>query len=181
MTLEQIYYIGQTVAVVAILGSLGAIWVQLRKDHRLAKATAQKELLLYNADKFSVLVDHPSALDSLQICLLDYDNASTRQKTEFLRYLHKNIMTAETAVYLDQDKLVASVSHQKFLAWPALLLSTEGGRQFWEQEGQHIYGEDVVAALNAYMSENSSDLKALYSTVAFLHRDKAGVGAEASP
>ena len=26
MTLEEIYYIGQTIAVVAILGSLGAIW-----------------------------------------------------------------------------------------------------------------------------------------------------------
>ncbi|GAB5480626.1 MAG: hypothetical protein Pars92KO_03830 [Parasphingorhabdus sp.] len=180
MTLEEIYYIGQTVAVIAILGSLGAIWVQLRKDHRLAKASSQKELLLYNADKFSVLVDNPSALESLQTCLLDYNNASSRQKTEFLRYLHKNIMIAETAVYLAQDKLVASVSHQKFLAWPAVLLSTVGGRQFWEQEGQIIYGQDVVTALDTYMREQSSDLKALYSAIAFLKPDEASAVEEAS-
>lgn len=38
MTLEAIYYIGQTVAVVAILASLGAIWLQMRQGQRIARA-----------------------------------------------------------------------------------------------------------------------------------------------
>ena len=35
MTLEDIYYISQIVAVVAILGSLVAIWFQMRQNHAI--------------------------------------------------------------------------------------------------------------------------------------------------
>lgn len=42
MTLETIYYIGQTVAVGAILASLVAIYIQQRKDHAFAQAESQR-------------------------------------------------------------------------------------------------------------------------------------------
>ncbi|MCR9271208.1 MAG: hypothetical protein NXH72_14540 [Hyphomonadaceae bacterium] len=46
MTLEAIYYIGQTVAVVAILASLGAIWLQMRQGHKIARAEASNQFRL---------------------------------------------------------------------------------------------------------------------------------------
>ncbi len=52
MTLEEIYYIGQTFAVVAIIGSLIALIVQMRQANRLARAAAvrgQIESLQYIA------------------------------------------------------------------------------------------------------------------------------------
>ena len=41
MSLESIYYIGQTIAVIAILGSLIAVMLQMRQANRLAREAAQ--------------------------------------------------------------------------------------------------------------------------------------------
>lgn len=45
MTLEDIYFIGQTIAVVAILGSLIALIIQMRQANRLARAAAVRTQL----------------------------------------------------------------------------------------------------------------------------------------
>ena len=45
MTLEEIYYIGQTVAVVAILVSLIAIWLQQRQTNKIARADMTERVL----------------------------------------------------------------------------------------------------------------------------------------
>jgi len=42
MSLENIYYVGQTIAVVAILGSLIALIYQLRQANRMARKTAMQ-------------------------------------------------------------------------------------------------------------------------------------------
>ncbi|MEP3051917.1 MAG: hypothetical protein ABJP48_04150 [Erythrobacter sp.] len=170
MTLEEIYYIGQTIAVVAILGSLGAIWVQLRKDHALARANAQQVLLQHNASHFDILVEQPSVLASVQKCLIDYDKAPSRQKTEFTSYLHKQIAVAEAAVFLAQDGLIASTSLEKLVAYPALLLGTPGGQENWVA-ARAVYGSDVVAAIEGHMRDHPSDLAALYAAAPFLIPD----------
>lgn len=43
MTLEEIYYIGQTIAVVAIIGSLVAVLVQMRLTNRLLRNQAKRD------------------------------------------------------------------------------------------------------------------------------------------
>ena len=171
MTLEDIYYIGQTVAVLAILASLGAIWVQLRKDHALARANAQQELLQHNASHFDILVEQPSVLTSVQQCVVEYDDAPSRQKTEFVAYLHKQVAVAEAAVFLAQDELIAPSSLEKLLAYPSLLLGTPGGQQNWAA-GRMAYGADIVAALEDYMRDHPTDLETLYAVAPFLVPDE---------
>lgn len=57
MTLEAIYYIGQTVAVVAILASLGAIWLQMRQGHMIARAEVSNQFRLAYQNLTLRLVD----------------------------------------------------------------------------------------------------------------------------
>ena len=45
MSLESIYYIGQTIAVIAILGSLIAIWIQQMQTNRIARADMTERAL----------------------------------------------------------------------------------------------------------------------------------------
>ena len=52
MTLETVYYITQIIAVGAILASLVAIYIQQRKDHILARADSQREVLQLNSNIF---------------------------------------------------------------------------------------------------------------------------------
>ena len=176
MTLETIYYIGQTIAVGAILASLVAIYIQQRKDHALAKAESQRQLLQLNSGAFDSLADHPTCLESVQACLVDFDSRSARQQVEFYKYLHPQIENAEIAVYLRQDNLINDSSCEKFIAWTAVLLSTPGGQQCWEQ-GKLVYGPEIVDALNTYMREHTSELEVVYKTVSFLHL-QAGPAAE---
>lgn len=59
MTLETIYYIGQTVAVVAILASLGAIWLQMRQGHQIARAELSNEFRQAYQNLTLRIVDDP--------------------------------------------------------------------------------------------------------------------------
>ena len=59
MTLEDIYYIGQTIAVVAILVSLVAVWFEMRQGHLLARADLSNQFRLANQSLTMRMVDDP--------------------------------------------------------------------------------------------------------------------------
>jgi len=65
MTLEEIYYIGQTIAVLAILGSLAAIYWQQRKAHALARAESQREISQLASQWFDEVLAHPTGLENV--------------------------------------------------------------------------------------------------------------------
>ncbi len=153
MTLEEIYYVGQTIAVVAILGSLGAIWVQLRKDHALATAESTREILEQASRLLDDLLASPTGLESLEACSVDYRGATVRQKTEFAQFIVKHMMLAEQANYMVTDKLLSGNSHQKLIGLPAFYLRMPGGREYWE-DSKGIYGDDVVAAVEKELRDN---------------------------
>ena len=52
MTLEALYYITQIIAVLAILGSLIAIWFQMHQNQLVERANGQRELLMQASDWF---------------------------------------------------------------------------------------------------------------------------------
>ena len=57
MTLETIYYVGQTIAVVAILISLAAIWFQMKQTHDLARVDSSRNMWMYVSEVMTALVD----------------------------------------------------------------------------------------------------------------------------
>ncbi|KJS37032.1 MAG: hypothetical protein VR74_10335 [Hyphomonas sp. BRH_c22] len=59
MNLETIYYIGQTIAVIAILGSLIAIWVQQQQTNRIARADMTERMLGKFHTNIQVMVNDP--------------------------------------------------------------------------------------------------------------------------
>jgi len=83
MTLENIYYIGQTIAVGAILVSLVAIYIQQRKDHALARAEHQREILDSSTRLFDSIRFQPTGLESVRKCLVDFEGAEPDQQAEF--------------------------------------------------------------------------------------------------
>ena len=75
MTLETVYYITQIIAVGAILASLVAIYIQQRKDHALAKAENQREILMQVERLTAPPTAHPKALENIRACVMDYEGA----------------------------------------------------------------------------------------------------------
>ena len=153
MTLEEIYYIGQTIAAVAILGSLVAIYWQQRKAHALATAESTREILEQTSRLFDDLLASPTGLESLEACSANYREASVRQKTEFAQWMLKHVMLAEQASFMLTDKLIDYNSHHKLIALPALYLATPGGREYWE-DSKVAFGESVVASIDKILRED---------------------------
>ena len=168
--LEAVYYVTQIIAVGAILASLVAIYMQQRKDHILARADSQREVLQLNSNIFDSWADDPIALKSFQACLLDYETASGHRQVQFCKYMHQLIMVSEIAVFLDRDGLINKNSYDKIIAWNATLIGTPGGRQYWEAAGL-AYSANVVEALNAYIGAHPIGLETVYEIAPFLRPD----------
>lgn len=154
MTLEDIYFISQTIAVVAILGSLGAIWVQLRKDHALARAKAQQELLAGLNTLYDYLANHPDAVDSIRACFQEFDSAPSHQQVQFGYLVHRGVNLAQQAVRLLRDKLIDQDLFDVCAGLALAYLNTPGGRQHWKTI-RLMYDVNVRAVLDEALARQS--------------------------
>ncbi len=172
MTLEDLANLAEIIGLVAILISLIAIYVQQRKDHVFAKAESQREILQSGSNALDTLLDNPNVIGSMQVCLLDYSSAPSQQQVEFARFVHKQVNLAEQTVYMNLEQLVDDSSHHKFVAFPALLLSTPGGKQYWETT-RNVYGVEIVEALEKHMHDHPADIEALFEICPYFRMDKS--------
>lgn len=152
MTLETIYYIGQTIAVGAILISLVAIYIQQRKDHALARAENQREILREIENLTAIPLANPNALENIRACYFDYEGATSAQQADFAHVVHKAISIAETALYMRDEKLIAEASYKGMEGAALLSLVTPGGRQYWDRIRMFV-GADIRGVLDRALRE----------------------------
>ncbi|MEO1662414.1 MAG: hypothetical protein AAFR51_15605 [Pseudomonadota bacterium] len=161
MSLETTYYITQIIAVALILGSLIAIFIQQRKDHALAKAENQREILLKTTEWFDAMLSNPSGLESVQNCLLDFKSASSKEKAEFMQYIVKVIVMAEQASFMKREGLIDEDSGVKFIAFAAMHLGTPGGAEYWN-DAKVAYANHVVEAIDKRMTTDPISVDQFY-------------------
>ena len=152
MTLETIYYITQIIAVGAILASLIAIYIQQRKDHVLARAEHQRQILAEVPRYTELAATDPAALESIRKCFQDFEGASPQDQAVFFHLMHTGVNIAETAFYMRKDKLINDASYAGFEGAALLNLSTPGGKQYW-QRARLVVGTDIREALDKALSE----------------------------
>ena len=161
MTLETTYYITQIIAVVLILVSLVAIFIQQRKDHALAKAENQREILLKTTEWFDAMLSNPLGLESVQNCLLDFKSASSKEKAAFMQYIVKVIVMAEQANFMKREGLIDEDSGVKFIAFAAMHLGTPGGTEYWSN-AKVAYANHVVEAIDEHMRSDPISVDQFY-------------------
>ena len=71
MTLETVYYIGQTVAVLAILLSLVGIWLQMRQSQQIARADLSNQLRLAYQNLTFRMVDDPELVHGFRVLVIE--------------------------------------------------------------------------------------------------------------
>lgn len=152
MSLETIYYITQIVAVAAILISLVAIYFQQRQVHSLARAEHEREVLAKWETAYDVITRDPDALNSVKICLQDYEGAASIQQAWFGYLMHIIINITERNVFLQRDKLARDVGLHDVKAVIRPFLAAPGGEQFW-QRARLAYGIDVRQVLDSALLE----------------------------
>ncbi len=141
MTLESIYYIGQTIAVVAILGSLVFVGLQIRDNSRAVRsATAQAVHDNYGA-WYTALAGNEAALETSAKAFVDLDSLTPLEKQQFTCIFMAFLSHHQNAYY---QWAAGHLSDGLWQGWEALmmnLVNTPGGAAFWA-ERCYVFGTE---------------------------------------
>ena len=182
MTLEEIYYIGQTIAVVAILASLGAIWFQQRQANQIAR-TQNLSLVSNYLETLRAFMENEDLAEIFRKVMFEDAPLSANETTRIMFYFnlllstHRDIWTAHVAGLAEQrwfDETAANtawyLSKRTFLnEWRRL----QANGQFADEFGDHING--LIARRNEATVDPASiasDAKALPTADEALLADK---------
>lgn len=154
MTLEEVYYVGQTVAVVAILSSLGAIWFQMKQSANMERASAQRELLEQVSEFTRRIGD--KEWDHLLLGLDDFEGASYETKLATHTKLLEFIFITESALNMHNDGFFSAGTWAGIDGVMLAMLRTPGGRQFWDYT-QNFIGFEIADHINTRLKELGTD------------------------
>lgn len=152
MSLENIYYVGQTIAVIAILASLVAIWYQMRQSQKMARAAAQRELLLRVSEWTRNFLTTGGNGDLLMRGLVEYEASEAAIQNEVNKALAEFVFVAESALNMHRDGFFSEGTWIGIEGAALSLLRTPGGAQWWEH-GRKFIGPEIVAHLNKRLAE----------------------------
>ncbi|MBT8472305.1 MAG: hypothetical protein HKN14_08475 [Marinicaulis sp.] len=161
MTLENIYYIGQTIAVIAILASLGAIWVQMRQANRLAKLESTRMIW---ADAMVMLrsqVEDKEKADFLQRALFAGGEISDAEKTRLYLILASMFVGMENGFAMEQSGMIDDNFWPRMRASTHDYLKPERGRRWWAVARKRTFAPNpaFVAEIDAIVTEIEAALE----------------------
>lgn len=140
MTLENIYYVGQTIAVVAIFGSVIFVGFQIRENSAAVRsATAQAVHDNYGAWYMAQGADAEALIASIK-GFVDYEGLAPIEKAHFVCTYMAFLSHSQNAFYQWKEGHLAA---DMWKGWEALmmnLVNTPGGSDFW-RERCYVFGE----------------------------------------
>lgn len=140
MTLEDIYYIGQTIAVVAIFGSVIFVGFQIRENSSAVRsATAQAVHDNYGAWYLALGADD-AALNASINGFVDYEGLAPIDKAHFVCTYMAFLSHSQNAFHQWKE---GHLSTALWKGWESLmmnLVNTPGGAAFW-RERCYVFGE----------------------------------------
>lgn len=153
MTLEEIYYISQIVAVLAILVSLIFVGRQLQQSQKMERAAAQRDLLLRVAE-WSRMVhqDNDGAFDKFVLGLREYEQPDALTQMHVDKFLSEFVFVAESALNMRKDGFFSDGTWVGIEGAAIALLRTPGGTQWWKY-AQHFIGTEIVKHLNTRLPQ----------------------------
>lgn len=154
MSLVGLYYVSQIVAVLLILGSLVAIYLQQRQANAIAQADMTQRALALYAETLREIMSNRELAEVLRKVMFDNAEPSPAERTQMLVYF--NIMlSVHTNAYLSVKKNLIDRSYlndsEHNLAW---YLTVPLFRQEWRRlQRLEYFGPEYAAYLSARFAE----------------------------
>jgi hypothetical protein len=148
MSLEEVYYVSQIVAVVAIIGSLVAIYFQQRQTNKIARAQISQSVSESYFGTLREIMD-PELAAIFRKVMFERGPLSPVESTQILVYFNLTIGSVRDAFHAVQDglvdaRLLENLSRNACWYLTAPLLAAEWRRA----QGTGIYGQDFIAYVN---------------------------------
>lgn len=157
MTLEEIYYISQIVAVVAILGSLLAIYFQMRQNHAFVRANEQREFLDQVREWWALSAESEEKFQTICSGLQDFHGLDRFQQAQFHAWAADMQAIFTGAFFQHRSTLISPSSHEGMARAFLSILNTPGGHAWWEMSSKTA-NKDVVTYLNARLAAEAATL-----------------------
>lgn len=153
MTLEEISYIGQAVAAVAVLVSLAAVYGQLQQNNKIARADLTHSVWLQAGAMNLSLYDTAEKAELMHRALYGTGPLSDVDKLRLIDFFSVALGVGEAAFNLRQRRLVEDATYRALESGTRLYLQSPAVQQWWAEN--RAYGKDpaYVALLDGFVAE----------------------------
>jgi hypothetical protein len=148
MSLEEIYYVSQIVAVVAIIGSLVAIYFQQSQTNKIARAQISHSVSAYYGATLREIMN-PELATIFRKVMFERAPLSPVETTQILVYFNLTLGSLRDAFHAKRDGLIDARILEDFSQNACWYLTAPVFAAEWRR-GQHtgIWGQDFVAYVN---------------------------------
>ena len=170
MTLEEISYIGQAVAAVAVLVSLAAVYGQLQQNNKIARADLTHSVWLQAGAMNLSLYDTAEKAELMHRALSATGSLTEPEKLRMISVIAVALGLGEAAFNLRQRGLMEDAAFKGIQNGSRLYLHSPIVQQWWAEH--RAYGKDpaYVALLDGIVAE----INAKQAGGASAFRGKAG-------
>ena len=150
MSLEEIYFIGQTIAVLLVLGSLYAVWLQLRQANRIARAQMTAESLAAGAALMVDLAQNDALAAIGAKARAGSEPLSAVEAERWEAFLDGALLLLENQYLAAQDGLMKEAALRRMETLSRWLLADSHGRAHWDKQRKRFapaFREHVDATL----------------------------------
>jgi len=153
MTLESIYYIGQTIAVVVIVLTLFAILYQGWQTNRIARSDMTRASWIETGQTHYSLVDSPEKADFMQRALFGEAALTEAEKLRFGNLMGLAIGTHEGAHMLLQRGLIEHAAYRRSEGITRLYMQSPRVRKWWRTRREYSYDPKFRALIDKVADE----------------------------
>ena len=153
MTLENIYYIGQTIAVVVIVLTLFAILWQGWQTNRIARSDMTRASWIETGQTHYSLVDSPEKADFMQRALFGEAALTEAEKLRFGNLMGLAIGTHEGAYMLRERGLIENAAYQRSEGITRLYMQSPRVRKWWRARREYSYDPQFRALIDKLAEE----------------------------
>lgn len=178
MSLENIYYIGQTISVVALVVSLVFVGMQVRlsnqqtkQANKLARAQNRRELISQYGSLFETALSYPENNEPLAQCYLDFENAAPDHQAAFAHQQHRAINMLEQGLYLFDEGLLDDMTLAGIENVLLVGLAMPGGREYWARSAGS-YNERLRMHVEQILEDRGAQMPKMGDIIPFFDPDR---------
>lgn len=153
MTLEGIYYIGQTISAVVIVLTLFAILWQGWQTNRIARSDMTRASWIETGQTHYALVDSPEKADFMQRALFGEAALTEAEKLRFGNLMGLAIGTHEGAHMLLQRGLIEQSAYRRSEGITRLYMQSSRVRKWWRTRREYSYDPKFRALVDKMAEE----------------------------
>jgi hypothetical protein len=153
MTLEELSYVGQTVAAVAVLFSLAAVYSQVRQTNKIARADLTHSVWLQAGQMNLSLYDAPEKSELMHRALLATGPLSDAERLRMVSVIAVALGVGEAAFNLRQRGLMEEGAYMGIESGTRLYLRSPIVQQWWAEHRNHGKDPAYVALLDGIVAQ----------------------------